>query len=301
MSTGRAETVIDRVDEWLRLQTFSGMVDRHELKKLLSDVVSDDDYWARQRGTYDTIFDEVDTLLRREERPLQQILNEGVLAKVLDQVEKADVDPSLLKAFMRTPAVESMAGAILYTGIFEFVQRADILGNIVNGLPVIGPIRMEINKALKEQLDATLGPQVTQFLGTQSRPAVEQMISFITAEENKQAFGKSGRRLAEYLLNRPVNSIMPSRDSALKIRDQGWPVIRELVSTVEAQEKLIDGFFEKNGDVRIGEYLPDLPPSAKRGLLRMWQRFLDSEEGMGLGLSDAPVGGPGRDREREFE
>ena len=143
MSTGRAETVIDRVDEWLRLQTFSGMVDRHELKKLLSDVVSDDDYWARQRGTYDTIFDEVDTLLRREERPLQQILNEGVLAKVLDQVEKADVDPSLLKAFMRTPAVESMAGAILYTGIFEFVQRADILGNIVNGLPVIGPIRME--------------------------------------------------------------------------------------------------------------------------------------------------------------
>ena len=301
MSTGRAETVIDRVDEWLRLQTFSGMVDRHELKKLLSDVVSDDDYWARQRGTYDTIFDEVDTLLRREERPLQQILNEGVLAKVLDQVEKVDVDPSLLKAFMRTPAVESMAGAILYTGIFEFVQRADILGNIVNGLPVIGPIRMEINKALKEQLDATLGPQVTQFLGTQSRPAVEQMISFITAEENKQAFGKSGRRLAEYLLNRPVNSIMPSRDSALKIRDQGWPVIRELVSTVEAQEKLIDGFFEKNGDVRIGEYLPDLPPSAKRGLLRMWQRFLDSEEGMGLGLSDAPVGGPGRDREREFE
>ena len=30
-------------------------------------------------------------------------------------------------------------------------------------------------------------------------------------------------------------------------------VIRELVSTVEAQEKLIDGFFEKNGDTVIGE------------------------------------------------
>ena len=27
------------------------------------------------------------------------------------------------------------------------------------------------------------------------------------------------------------------------------------------QEKLIDGFFEKNGDTRIGEYLPDLPTS----------------------------------------
>jgi len=302
---GRTETVIDRVDEWLRRQTFGGMIDSHELKVLLKDLVSDDAYWQRQRGTYDTIFDEVDTLLRREERPLKEILNDGVLAKLLDQVESADVDPSILKAFMRTPAVESMAGAILYTGIFEFVQAADILGNIVNQLPVIGPIRQEINKSLKEQLDNTLGPQVTNFLGTQSRPAFEQMISFITDDTNKKAFGKSGRRLAEYIMGRPVNNLMPSRETALKIRDEGWPVIRQLVTTVEGQEKLIDGFFEKNGDAQIGEYLPDLPPSAKRGLLRMWQRFLDSEEGMGLGLSDPPLGANGgnvgRDREREFE
>jgi len=302
---GREETVIDRVDEWLRRQTFSEMVDSHELKLLFKDVVSDDAYWQRQRGTYDTIFDEVDTLLRREKRPLKEILNNGVLDKLLDQVEGAEVDPSILKAFMRTPAVESMAGAILYTGIFEFVEAADILGNIINQLPVIGPIRQEINKSLREQLDNTLGPQVTKFLGTQSRPAVEQMIAFITDDSNKKAFGKSGRRLAEYILNRPVDALMPARQTALKIRDEGWPVIRQLVTTVEGQEQLIDGFFEKNGDSEIGEYLPDLPPSAKRGLLRMWQRFLDSEEGMGLGLSDTPSGANGsnigRNREREFE
>ncbi len=45
------------------------------------------------------------------------------------------------------------------------------------------------------------------------------------------------------------------------------------------------------------------PPPAKRGFLRIWQRFLDSEEGMGLGLADSPPSGGsiGRDREREFE
>ena len=269
MSGGRTETVIDRVDEWLRKQTFGSMVDRQELKKLLKDVVSDDAYWQRQRGTYDTIFDEVDTLLRREERPLKDILNPGVLAKLLDQIESADIDPSILKAFMRTPAVESMAGAILYTGIFEFVQAADILGNIVNQLPVIGPIRQEINKSLKDQLDATLGPQVTKFLGTQSRPAVEQMISFITDDANKRAFGKSGRRLADYILSRPVNALMPSRETALKIRDEGWPVIREIVETVEAQEKLIDGFFEKNSESQIGDYLPGTSnPGSQPSILR---------------------------------
>jgi hypothetical protein len=48
--TGRTETVIDRVDEWVRKQTFGSMVDRQELKRLLKDVVSDDAYWQRQRG-----------------------------------------------------------------------------------------------------------------------------------------------------------------------------------------------------------------------------------------------------------
>ena len=134
MATGRTETVIDRVDEWLRRQTFGGLVDRQELKNLLKDLVADDAYWVRQvvvcgvyacicvrelvwfcsavvlflflpvrhnirrsrslllfpglfltfcihqRGTYDTIFDEVDTLLRREERPLKEILNPGYLS-----------------------------------------------------------------------------------------------------------------------------------------------------------------------------------------------------------------------------
>ena len=48
MAAGRTETVIDRVDEWLRRQTFGGMVDRQELKNLLKDLVSDDAYWQRQ-------------------------------------------------------------------------------------------------------------------------------------------------------------------------------------------------------------------------------------------------------------
>jgi hypothetical protein len=43
------------------------------------------------------------------------------MAKLLNQVESADVDPSILKAFMRTPAVESMAGILC---IYVFGRRA---------------------------------------------------------------------------------------------------------------------------------------------------------------------------------
>jgi hypothetical protein len=67
-----------------------------------------------------------------------------------ERIEKVDVDGDVLKAFMRTKALEGMAGAILYTGILEFMQKADVLGNVVNQLPIIGPVRQQVNVALKD-------------------------------------------------------------------------------------------------------------------------------------------------------
>jgi len=48
---------------------------------------------------------------------------------------------------------------------------------------------------------------------------------------------------------------MPARQTALKIRDEGWPVIRQLVTTVEGQEQLIDGTIHLNVNVCIYSYM----------------------------------------------
>jgi hypothetical protein len=61
---------------------------------------------------------------------------------------------------LASPAVVSVIGSVLYEGIFEFIQTVDILGNIVNGLPIIGPVRKQIMTGLKRELDRTLGKQV---------------------------------------------------------------------------------------------------------------------------------------------
>ena len=44
------------------------------------------------------------------------------------------------------------AGGILYEGIFEFLRKVDIIGNIINRLPIIGPIRVAIMKEFKSSL-----------------------------------------------------------------------------------------------------------------------------------------------------
>ena len=124
--------------------------------------------------------------------PQELILPLALTSQLLDQIEAADLDSDVVKAFMRTPAVEvglpslsphprapgriagggpphraavvrrpprraghdgrparraeqAMTGAILYSAILDFLQRADVLGGIVDSLPVVGPIRQEVN------------------------------------------------------------------------------------------------------------------------------------------------------------
>lgn len=191
-------------------------------------------------------------------------LDPSTLQRIGTAVESVSINRDILKAFMRTKAVESLAGAILYTGIFEFVQKADILGNIVNQLPIIGAVRQQVNLALKATLDQTLGGQIKDFLGTNSRPAVEQMISFILEDSNKLQFGKSARRAVDYVLSRPVNSLLPSKELSNSLRDEVWATIRQSAGTLSDEEAFFEAFFDKMGDREIGEFLPDVPPTAKR-------------------------------------
>jgi len=295
--SSRSATVVDEADAWIRKKTFGELMEKAELRNLLSELSNDDAYWTGEREKFNELFETVDAYLRTEDRPLKEILRKGMADKIVSQVAESEIDPDIVKAFMRTPAVESMAGAILYTGIFEFIQRADILGNIVNTLPIIGPIRKEVNKALKDTLDQTLGSQIKDFLGTNSRPAVEQMISFILANENKKAFAGSASRLAAFVMARPVSSLLPSKETSLGIRNELWDVSRGVVGTVADQESLLDTFFEEYGGKEFGSVVPELPATMKRGMLKVWQKFLDSE-GSGLGLSDSA---PHPGRIREFE
>jgi hypothetical protein len=76
-----------------------------------------------------------------------------------------DENPELVTAVLRSEAVELLLGHVLYEGIVEFIQQVDVLGNVVNSLPVIGPIRVQIMTAARDQLDLLVGKQIASFLG----------------------------------------------------------------------------------------------------------------------------------------
>jgi len=58
-----------------------------------------------------------------------------------------------------------IVGGILYEGIFEFLRKVDIIGNIINRLPIIGPIRVAIMKEFKASLGVTMVMMMVMMYG----------------------------------------------------------------------------------------------------------------------------------------
>ena len=113
--------------------------------------------------------------LREETRTLGELLGAEASEKVLKALENVSGDADATRSFLRTPAVEKVVGSILYEGIFEFIKGVDLLGNIINGLPIIGPIRQQIDGG-EQGLDQSLGNQVKGFWGV-TRDATEQLMT----------------------------------------------------------------------------------------------------------------------------
>lgn len=147
--------------------------------------------------------------------------------------------------------LSSLLPARRYDAIFEFLQRADIVGNVVNSLPLIGPIRQQVTKELKRALDLVLGPQIKTFLASYSRVAVQRMIDFVLRDENKANFRTANRALAEALLQRSVATLLPSASDSAKLKGK---LIDYLWSLSEEDLLRVLGFvYDQFGHRMIGE------------------------------------------------
>src|SRR5690606_16951181 len=94
--------------------------------------------------------------LRGEQRSAREMLSPEAAGRLLDAFERAEPDPEAVRTFLRSPAIEAMLGSILYTGITEFMKKADLFGNLFNRLPVIGPIRKKIMAMASEEIEQRL-------------------------------------------------------------------------------------------------------------------------------------------------
>jgi hypothetical protein len=143
-------------------------------------------------------------------------------------LEEMDDDPALVNAVLRSEVVERLLGHVLYEGILEFMQRADLLGNVFNQLPIIGAIRMQMLKTAREQLDTLLGDQIARFLGEYTSPAAESAATFLLSDDLSQPRKQARKKAGEKLLSKPIRELVEISDLEMALmRDSVWSAVRE--------------------------------------------------------------------------
>lgn len=284
-----AGSLVDSAWSWSKVQTLEGVVPRAEASVVLKEVELNVD-WKAQYVRYEKLFDRLDAQIRKEKRSIEVILGANTTRTLLGFAERIGpelLDPASVNAFLRQPAFEEIIGSVIYEAIFTFIERVDILGNIVNGLPIIGPIRKQINDQIKRSLDETLGRQIKGFLVDYNRVAIARIADFALSPSNRAKFGSANKALLTSLLRRPASSFLPASAETLKLKTRLWELLLDGLRSSEGGE-LLDQLYEaaggEGGGVGVGELVDfDALLAAAptlRGLLdRNFDRLLASEQG----------------------
>ena len=224
----QAGLLLDALEAWLREQTIESVLPKASAKALLADLRDDRRFWAQQRKQFNVLWVSIEEGMRREDRPLSEVLGPVTSGQLLDAIEEMDDDPALVNSILRSEVVERLLGHVLYEGIFEFVQRADLLGNIFNTLPVIGAIRMQMLSAARKQLDSLLGEQVARFLGEYTASAAENAARFLLSDDTADLRRKARRKAAKKLLDKPIQELFELSEIEMAlVRDAVWSAVQE--------------------------------------------------------------------------
>lgn len=272
-----ADEAYSHFDAWARQRTLREVLPPMDLARAVRSMRADKALLDSYRPIYDKATARIEKTLREETRTIREIIGEEASMRALASLEGIAGDPEATRAVLRTPAVESVIGSILYEGIFEFIQTVDLIGNIVNSLPIIGPIRQQIVSGFKRELDRTLGRQVKSFLGSYSRLATEQLASLVLSEENSKGFAQARRRLGEEVLGRPLSSLVPASAVVQDLRESAW-ALAETPLPVD-DEEIIDRVYSLFGDQTIEELGLETPSQISSLGASVLEKFLSSEEG----------------------
>jgi hypothetical protein len=251
--------LLDAVEEWVRTQRVSDIVPEKKLRSLLRAARSDVSFWERQHEQYHRLWSRVEEQLRRDARPVREVLGEELAQDALIMLEQFDSAPAI-RLVMQSDAVEKLLGSVLYEALFAFIKSADILGNMLGSLPLFGPMRDQMIRESKKSLDAVMGAQISGFLGGYSKEAVRSAVSYV--DGHGADFGKAQRRTAEGLLDKPFNSVLPSPADTALIRDTLWMRVRHVRAPNE--DEIISTLYAEFGDETIDKLLPLANPRVEQ-------------------------------------
>lgn len=256
-SDAEAVELLDVLEVWLRRQTVSSVLSRQQATALLEDLRGDKRFWAQQRRQFSRVWTAIVEGLSQEERPLSAVLGPDTSSRLLDALEEMDDETlaPLVNSIVRSELVEKLLGHVLYEGILEFIESVDLLGNLINRLPILGPLRQQAVAEGRKQLRNVMGDQLVSFLGGYTASAASQAASFAMSKDNARLMRSTRRKVATRLLETPIGKLVALNDFEMAIlRDSIWTAVQEF--RLPNEDQLLDRLYHEFGDEPFAILLP---------------------------------------------
>jgi hypothetical protein len=302
----KARKEVRNILNYLSTQTLESLLSPSDAKLIYEELLfsssSTDNDNGEQQSTlfnddtyqqYVKYWDKFGRKLREESRTPADLLGSDITNRILSFIKGeggggggGSYDAQTVKAFLESDAINSLFTQLLYDAIFEFTTKFDILGNAISNLPLLGPVRNQVLKESKRNMDRTLGPLLRQFLSGYTRVAIRQAIDFVVSKENASAFGNANAKLVGYLLEkRSVSEWIPEDKVLIRWRQDVWDYVISLERGSDQQKIInqsIDWIYDLVGDKCFDDAgvdvdaIFDASPTLEKNVALFWERCQDN-------------------------
>ena len=307
---------IRNIANHLASQPLESLLSSSEAKTIMNELFFNDKnpsatavvFTDRSYAQYVKYWTSIESRLRKEEhRTPADLLGKELTNRILTSIRGSDqngntkYDAKTVRTFLESAAINSLFTRLLYDAIFEFTTKFDILGNAISNLPLLGPVRNQVLKESKRNMDRTLGPLLRTFLSGYTRVAIRQAVEFVVSEENASAFGKANAKLVTYLLEeRTVADWIPDSNVLVQWREEVWAYLVGLeggggenksndgksINKNHDQQKVVEQSIDwiydilgdkciEDGGVNVNDIL-DASPTLEMSLGRFWKHCQDN-------------------------
>ena len=222
----------------------------------------------------------IERRLRDETRSIKALIGDETTNRILRSVGNIDgYDGDAVRSFLSSDAINKLFSKLLFDAIIEFFDQIDVFGRIISGLPIIGPIRNQIQAETKKNLDRTVRPLIQGFLKSYTAIAVGQASDFVMSPANRKMFGQANQKLVASLLDRPVNTLLPPGDMASQLIKDAFEYVRNIQT--EDLHQYVDFVYGYVGSKSIDravdvERVLSASPTLKRTVDNVWSRATSS-------------------------
>ena len=142
-------------------------------------------------------------------------------------------------------------------------------------------MRNKIRDEAKRSLDRTVGPLIKTFLQSYTKVAVLEASDFVLSPGNRKIFGSANVKLASNILERPVNSLVPSSDMTSKFRNDAFEYLRCVKMT--DLEEYVTFCYDLVGDKSVDDAFDvnriiDASPTLQKSIDIVWTKAVNAEK-----------------------